>query len=163
MTTIMTALQAVLSLVIAAIVWVSLKIVGFGYGSAEFEFDQAYQQRRALSDQDMFDLYFANSSIEPEIVFRVRRIFGRQFSLDFTRVFPDDDFGSIYEDLDFVNLFQDIEQTFDVSLDDLSPLKGSVRTFSEIIQYKLLERFGRVVLPPDESFAAAMRSGLAYN
>jgi hypothetical protein len=159
----MTSVQAVFSLVVAAVVWFSLKVVGIGYGSAEFEFDQAYQQRRPLNDQDMYDLYMADSSVEPEVVFRVRRIFGRQFSLDHKRILPDDDFVRIYEELDLEFVFEDVEDAFDVDLDDVSPIKGRVRTFAEIVQYKLLDRFGRIVLPPEDVFAAAMQSRHAYN
>jgi len=158
------ALKAVLSLAVAAVLWLSLKIVGVFDASAELEFNRAYERRVLLGDADMYDLYMADSCIDRQIVSRVRKIFGHQLCLDVARILPDDDFGRIYADLDFVELVYEVEEAFGIDLSDVCPLFGTVRVTSELVQYKILERHGRVVQPPpDDTFAAALESHRAYN
>jgi acyl carrier protein len=132
----MSAEAAVISIVVAGLLfWLAVKW-DFALWGQEARFNAEYRARPPMSDAKLIETYYKDSSIDPAIPVGVRRIFGEQLGYEPERLRPDDDFMFLFMELDAVELVTEIEEAFDVHIsnEDLEKIKPTIRGMAELVQ-----------------------------
>jgi acyl carrier protein len=121
--------------------------------AAERAFLEEYRKRTPLDGRELFDGVVDASGFDSRIIARVMEIVGTNYNLDPRRIRLDDRWEVIDDSLDFAEIAYEMERAFNIKLDlgEFINTCQTVRGTVELVQDKLIQRYGKVVLSPERT------------
>ncbi len=131
--------------IIGVIVVVALSVLGSR--QRERELEKMFGGRESLTEEQFYEQYFAAEGVPKDVVLGVKHIFERELDVDFSRLRPEDDFGSNLnyfwqeDDLADVDVLKSFEKEFGIELVQADASRmGTFRSFVQVVWEKVQKK-----------------------